>query len=152
VTGPQIVGVIGPNGAGKSTLLKTVFGYLRPFSGTVAFAGRDLVGLRPDEILRHGIAFVAQAGGLFSDMTVAENLALGGYSLASRAQARATLEAVYEQFSLFRERRRQVAGSLSGGEQRILAIARALIAQPRLILLDEPSAALAPASSGGCAR
>jgi ABC-type branched-subunit amino acid transport system ATPase component len=140
----QIVGLIGPNGAGKSTLLKTVFGYLRPFGGAITFAERNLVGLRPDQVLRQGIAFVAQTGGLFADMTVRENLALGGYSLASRADARATIEAVYEQFPFFHERRRQVAGSLSGGEQRILAIARALITQPRLILLDEPSAALAP--------
>ena len=140
----QIVGIIGPNGAGKSTLLKAVFGYVHPFSGVVTFEGQDLVRLRPDQILRHGIGFVAQTASLFAEMTVAENLALGSYSLGPRAAARMAVEAVYEEFPLFRERRRQLAGSLSGGEQRILAIARALIVRPRLILLDEPSAALSP--------
>jgi ABC-type branched-subunit amino acid transport system ATPase component len=139
-----IVGVIGPNGAGKSTLLKTVFGYLTPFGGRVTFGGKSLVGLRPDQILRLGAGFVAQAGGLFGGMTVQENLTLGGYSLGAARELRMALEAVYEQFPLLRDRRRQVAGSLSGGEQRALALARALVARPRLLLLDEPSAALAP--------
>ena len=139
-----IVGVIGPNGAGKSTLLKAVFGYLPLFSGRVTLDQRSLVGLRPDQILRRGAGFVAQAGGLFADMTVHENLALGGYSLGSRQAVAVALDAVYEQFPLLRDRRRQLAGSLSGGEQRALALARALVVRPRLLLLDEPSAALAP--------
>lgn len=139
----QIVGVIGPNGAGKSTLLKTIFGYLRPFAGTIAFESADLVGLSPDRVVRRGLAYVAQAGGLFAGMTVHENLLLGGYALPAPA-ARAAVERVYADFPLLRERRRQVAGSLSGGEQRLLAVARALVTGPRLVLLDEPSAALAP--------
>jgi branched-chain amino acid transport system ATP-binding protein len=139
----RIVGVIGPNGAGKSTLLKTIFGYLRPFAGTIAFESGDLVGLSPDRVVRRGLAYVAQAGGLFAGMTVHENLLLGGYALPAPA-ARAAVERVYADFPLLRERRRQVAGSLSGGEQRLLAVARALVTRPRLILLDEPSAALAP--------
>jgi branched-chain amino acid transport system ATP-binding protein/neutral amino acid transport system ATP-binding protein len=139
----QIVGVIGPNGAGKSTLLKTIFGYLRPFAGTIAFESADLVGLSPDRIVRRGLAYVAQAGGLFAGMTVHENLLLGGYALPAPV-ARAAVERVYGDFPLLRERRRQVAGSLSGGEQRLLAVARALVTGPRLVLLDEPSAALAP--------
>jgi ABC-type branched-subunit amino acid transport system ATPase component len=139
----QIVGVIGPNGAGKSTLLKTVFGYLRPFAGTIAFESADLVGLSPDRVLRRGLAYVAQAGALFAGMTVHENLLLGGYPLPAAA-ARGAVERVYADFPLLRERRRQVAGSLSGGEQRLLAVARALVTRPRLVLLDEPSAALAP--------
>ncbi|PYM72314.1 MAG: ABC transporter ATP-binding protein [Candidatus Rokuibacteriota bacterium] len=118
-----IVGVIGPNGAGKSTLLKTIFGYLSPFGGRITLEDQSLIGLRPDQILRLGTGFVAQAGGLFADMTVHENLQLGGYGLPSR---------------------RQAAGSLSGGEQRALALARALVMRPKLLLLDEPSAALAP--------
>lgn len=144
VPGGKIIGIIGPNGAGKSTLLKTVFGYLRPFAGTIAFDAHDLVGLRPDQIMRLGIGYVAQASGLFPEMTVRENLLLGGYSLRSRTSVRAALEGVYAQFPVLRERQRQQAGSLSGGEQRILALARTLIIRPRLILLDEPSAALAP--------
>jgi len=139
----QIVGVIGPNGAGKSTLLKTIFGYLRPRGGTVSLDGADLAGLRPDQVMRRGVAFVAQAGGLFAEMTVHENLRLGGYTLPGRA-TRDAVERVYAEFPPLRERRRQPAGSLSGGEQRLLALGRALVTRPRLVLLDEPSAALAP--------
>ncbi len=140
----EIIGVIGPNGAGKSTLLKTIFGYLPPFAGTIIFEARDLAGLRPDQIVRRGIGYVAQAGGLFAEMTVRENLLLGGYRLPTRGAARAALDGVYAQFPVLRERQRQQAGSLSGGEQRLLALARTLMIRPRLILLDEPSAALAP--------
>ncbi len=140
----EIVGIIGPNGAGKSTLLKTVFGYLAPSAGRVAFEDRGLAGFRPDQVMRRGLAYVAQDSGLFADMTVHDNLVLGGYVLPSRQAVRAGVEAVLDRFPLLRERRRQVAGSLSGGEQRILALARALVIRPRLMLVDEPSAALAP--------
>jgi len=140
----KIVGIIGPNGAGKSTLLKTIFGYIRPFSGSISFDGSRLDGHRPDEIMRRGIGLVAQAGGLFAKMTVHENLQLGGYTLRNHAAVADAIERVYEQFPLFRDRRRQLAGSLSGGEQRALTIARSLITNPKLLLLDEPSAALAP--------
>lgn len=140
----EMVGIIGPNGAGKSTLLKAVMGYIRPFSGAVWFREANLVGCRPDEIMRRGIGFVAQAGGLFAEMSVHENLVLGGYTLSSRDTVRRATERLYAQFPLLGERRRQSAGSLSGGEQRILAIARALVIEPQLLLLDEPSAALAP--------
>jgi ABC-type branched-subunit amino acid transport system ATPase component len=138
-----IVGIIGPNGAGKSTLLKTAFGYLPPWAGSVRVDGREIAGRRPDEIMRLGVGYLSQAGGLFAEMTVHDNLVLGGYTIA-RGEKRRAIEDVYARFPLFRERRRQLAGSLSGGEQRLLAIARALIARPRLLLLDEPSAALAP--------
>jgi len=140
----EIVGIIGPNGAGKSTLLKTIFGYLPPFAGEIGYGGRSLVGLTPDAIIRLGIGFVAQAGGLFADMSVRENLRLGGYALRGRAAVNAAVDETLERFPFFRDRQRQRAGSLSGGEQRLLAIARALIIRPRLMLLDEPSAALAP--------
>ena len=139
----SIVGIIGPNGAGKSTLLKTAFGYLTPWAGRVMLDGRDIAGRRPDEIVRRGVGYLSQAGGLFAEMTVHDNLVLGGYTI-SRADKRRAIDEVYARFPLFRERRRQVAGALSGGEQRLLAIARALIVKPRLLLLDEPSAALAP--------
>ena len=139
-----IVGVIGPNGAGKSTLLKTIFGYLPPWSGTITVDGRSLAGLRPDQIMRLGIGYVAQEGGLFAEMTVHDNLALGGYTLPSRVAVAQGVDRVLTEFPLFAARRRQLAGSLSGGEQRILALARAMMIRPRLLLLDEPSAALAP--------
>jgi ABC-type branched-subunit amino acid transport system ATPase component len=138
-----IIGIIGPNGAGKSTLLKTAFGYLAPFAGRIALDGREIAGRRPDEIMRFGVGYLAQAGGLFAEMTVHDNLVLGGYTV-SRADKRRAIDEVYARFPLFRDRRRQLAGALSGGEQRVLAIARALIVHPRLLLLDEPSAALAP--------
>jgi ABC-type branched-subunit amino acid transport system ATPase component len=140
----QIVGIIGPNGAGKSTLLKTIFGYIRPFSGRIALRGEILNGCRPDQVMRRRVGFVAQAGGLFAEMTIEENLLLGGYSVGDTGTVRGAIREVYDRFPLFRERRRQLAGSLSGGEQRLLAIARSLIIKPELLLLDEPSAALAP--------
>ena len=138
-----IVGIIGPNGAGKSTLLKTAFGYLAPWAGRVVLDGREIAGRRPDEIMRLGVGYLAQAGGLFAEMTVHDNLVLGGYTI-SREEKRRAIDDVYAHFPFLRERRRQLAGALSGGEQRLLAIARALIVKPRLLLLDEPSAALAP--------
>ena len=138
-----IIGVIGPNGAGKSTLLKTAFGYLAPWAGRVALDGREIAGRRPDEIMRLGVGYLSQAGGLFAEMTVHDNLVLGGYTI-SRGEKRRAIDGIYARFPLFRDRRRQLAGALSGGEQRLLAVARALIVRPRLLLLDEPSAALAP--------
>ena len=140
----EIVGIIGPNGAGKSTLLKTIFGYLPPFEGTVTFENQTLQGRSPDQVMRRGIGYVAQAGGIFADMSVHENLVLGGYSLKSSSAVKTAIEKIYAQFPRFRERSKQRAGSLSGGEQRALAVARTLVISPRLIILDEPSAALSP--------
>ena len=138
-----IVGIIGPNGAGKSTLLKTAFGYLVPSAGRIVLDGHEIAGRRPDEIMRFGVGYLSQAGGLFAEMIVHDNLVLGGYTV-SRAAKRQAIDEIYARFPIFRDRRRQLAGSLSGGEQRLLAIARALMVRPRLLLLDEPSAALAP--------
>ncbi len=139
----EIVGIIGPNGAGKSTLLKTILGYLRPFDGAIGFDGASILGLTPDRVMRRGLGYVAQAGGVFADMSVHENLALGGYTLPRQAVNDA-LDRVYARFPLFRKRARQRAGSLSGGEQRALSVARSLMVGPRLLVLDEPSAALSP--------
>lgn len=140
----EIVGIIGPNGAGKSTLVKAIFGYVRAFEGRVTFNGQQIVGLAPDRVIRLGIGYVAQAGGVFADMSVRENIVMGGYSLSSRRMAAAGAERAYEQFPFLRTRARQRAGSLSGGEQRKLAIARSLVVSPNLLVLDEPSAALSP--------
>jgi len=140
----EIVGIIGPNGAGKSTLVKAIFGYVRAFEGRIAFNGQPVTGLSPDRVIRLGIGYVAQAGGVFADMTVRENIVMGGYSLSSRRLTAEGAGRAYEQFPFLRSRARQRAGSLSGGEQRKLAIARSLVVQPNLLILDEPSAALSP--------
>lgn len=142
VASGELVGIIGPNGSGKSTLLKTIYGYLAPFAGLVHFNGNPITGMRADQIQRQGIGFVAQAGGLFNDLTIQENLVMGAYSISDRRIAKERIEQVLTKFPKFRERRSQKAGSLSGGEQRVLAVARTLITAPPMMLLDEPSAAL----------
>ena len=139
----EIVSLIGANGAGKSTLIKCVAGLLRPRSGTVTFDGRPITGLPAEHIVRRGIALVPEGRRVFPVLSVVDNLEIGAYS-RPRAELRSGLERVFELFPLLRERRDQLAGSLSGGEQQMLAIGRALMARPRLMLLDEPSLGLAP--------
>jgi ABC-type branched-subunit amino acid transport system ATPase component len=139
----QVVAIIGPNGAGKSTLLKAVYGLLRPRAGTVRFEGDDLTAVRPDRITRRGLNLVPQLGNVFPSLTVSENLKVGVLPVP-RGERSAEIESVLELFPVLRERRRQRAATLSGGQRKLLAIARALVTRPRLLLLDEPSAGLAP--------
>ena len=138
----EIVTVIGPNGAGKSTLIKSIFGLLPPRKGRVAFRGEDLTGLRPHAITRRGMSYVPQLDNVFQSLTVDENLEMGALD---SGKARDRMAVMYELFPRLGERRTQDAGTMSGGERQMLAMARALMPEPQVLLLDEPSAGLAPA-------
>jgi len=140
----EIVCIIGPNGAGKSTVLRTISGVLKPMSGSIKFQGAEIGGLRAHEIVRIGICFVPQGRSVFPSLTVEENLEMGAFIRDDNVQIKRDIAEIYHRFPILEERRRQNAATLSGGEQQLLVIGRALILHPKLLLLDEPTLGLAP--------
>src|ERR1700674_773016 len=135
----EVVAVVGANGVGKTTMLRTITGLIRATRGRITFDGGAISGVPAHDIVRRGIAMVPEGGRLFPFMTVLENLELGAFAPAPRSQMQATLDEVMELFPILRERRRQLAGLLSGGERTMCAVARALMSRPKLLMLDEPS-------------
>ena len=144
VNAGEVVAVIGPNGAGKSTTFKVIMGFINYLGGEIVFDGHDLVGRRPDRILTLGLGYVPQGRVVFGPMTVRENLEMGAYLERDKAKIKASMEHVFALFPRLGERRRQLAGSMSGGEQQMLAMGRTLMMRPRMLMLDEPSLGLSP--------
>ncbi|MDK2371833.1 MAG: ABC transporter ATP-binding protein [Candidatus Korarchaeota archaeon] len=140
----KITAIVGPNGSGKSTFLKTLFGLTRVFNGSVIFNGEEITKLPPEVRARKGLGFVFQVNNVFPNLTVRENLEMGAYARKDKEEIRKDMEEILDIFPILRERQKQKAGSLSGGERQMLAMAMALMGRPTLLLLDEPAAALAP--------
>lgn len=138
----EILCLIGPNGAGKSTVLKTAFGLLHPWTGSIEYHGEEIGGMAPEDIVREGIGFVPQTDNVFGSLTIEENLRMGG--VARNDDLKPVLEELYDRFPLLAEKRTANAQTLSGGQRQILALARALVMEPDVLLIDEPSAGLAP--------
>src|SRR5271163_545320 len=141
----QFVAIVGPNGAGKTTLFKAISGTVRPSSGTITYEGRDLLAVKPAERAHLGIAHVPEGRQVFAALTVLENLEMGAYSSRGRTAWERNIDRIFALFPVLAERRSQLAGTLSGGEQQMLAIGRGIASSPQLLLLDEPSMGLAPA-------
>jgi branched-chain amino acid transport system ATP-binding protein len=140
----EIVAIVGPNGSGKSTLLKSLLGFARMFHGRVFYQGQDVTGMAPERLIRLGIGYVPQLNNVFPNLTIAENLDMGAYHRKGRASIKAGMREIYEMFPELEARKNSLAGNLSGGERQMLAIARAMMAQPKVLLLDEPLASLSP--------
>jgi len=140
----EVVALVGPNGSGKSTLLKTIYGVARVFDGRVLFEGSDVTWMLPEEKTKLGMGFVPQTDNVFPDMTVEENLEMGGYLLRSEDELRDSMELVFTIFPQLKVLRNVLAGALSGGQRKMVAVGRALMTKPRLLLMDEPTAGLAP--------
>jgi len=144
VEGKEILAVVGSNGAGKTTLLKTISGLLHPFSGEIVLEGTPIQGLEPHQVVERGIVQVPEGRQLFSYMSVVQNLQVGSHIQEARSRRQDTLKMIFTLFPVLEERQQQMAGTLSGGEQQMLATARALMARPKLLMMDEPSWGLAP--------
>ena len=140
----EIVAIVGPNGSGKSTLLKSILGFARLFQGKVSYCGKDITGVASDRAIKMGIGYVPQVNNIFPNLTITENLDMGAYHRKGRASVKAGIREILEMFPELEVRKNALAGNLSGGERQMLAIARAMMAQPKVLLLDEPLASLSP--------
>jgi branched-chain amino acid transport system ATP-binding protein len=144
VAAGEIVGLIGPNGAGKSSLARAIGGLVTPSGGAIGFLGQPLAGVAAHERIRRGLSLVPEGRGLFAQMSVEENLMMGGYTLPSKARMAEAMARCFELFPILKDRRRQIAGTMSGGQQQMVAVAVGLMAEPKLCIFDEPSLGLAP--------
>jgi len=140
----EIVAIVGPNGSGKSTLLKSVLGFVKLFQGSVFYQGKDITGIASDRAISLGIGYVPQINNIFPNLTISENLDMGAYHKKSKVSIKAGMREIFEMFPELEVRKNALAGNLSGGERQMLAIARAMMAEPKVLLLDEPLASLSP--------